>query len=1247
MALNFFKQSDIDNMDANNIPEEFINYFKSASEERKQQIIARRPDLATGLGYGVVNEVATEIEKNPVNSENNIEKVPEQNDADFDQISKNLYDSIDFNSALCDGANPIEILTIPEGTKKCLVHRISFIEKGIKYKTSGSTYGIVVKLCPECKRAYQEESRVKSVEMNLTVRGIDHKLYDIDLSTRYLRSKMPVYELQKDEKVYIPEIWIEERPVCPIHECELIELSCEKKYLERKVVFKGYLCEQCNKLMVRKAASHELVDKCAVERVPEIEFELLSKKNPVKNPVPQKEIKPDYFIEDGKRVAYNYSYTADCFKLTEDDTVIVSDSIYCQLDGHNTEEVLALIMINQKKGGRKAYLFMVGYCAQCQKYYMDEVDYRAVYSIGRPEVTLLSDVYDESYQITSGEVFNIEKKHLKNLELDIQRDITNIQRQSDYVAPGETESDKELHAQLQYRKEQSRRKYGDTLERLDSYTSKPYSYRVDISTDDKTETYYIGATDVFLSDGKRVISFNDDFGRELVNYQTIKIKKDGREYNIKLSRQFDIDDAELYGYVNLRTDEDIIFKNGITDPFLVRVLNMRKKQHNLIDIIATIQENQNKIVDEKFTQNIIVQGCAGSGKTMVLLHRLSSLKYKRRDFDFSSEALILTPNDQFSLHIKGLAEGLQIGNIRRSSIESYYLEMLMEYSSDFKPANKIVSEMVVKQSFVDFVYSDQFIEKFNKSYDEVISARNSLAEMLYGLLETMNQPKIIIDLSDNKNVSAQIKMAVETLNGKVAAVEQKIEDKKSQLDMLEFRKKYLIDKLPETKRFAHGIVQEAIPRVYAKIGQAVSDRQYKIDKLKDQISSLESDLLATQNARLIFGRRQKIEDFKQKIKIATSSLNSEIKKQELENEVFRVSQTEKKDKEIIAWFRQVMLYVPETKDEVRLCENTREEYKNLCKEMDGIDELISIAQEDYENETAKAYSEDVRRTISYLKSQIEQYSLLGTYQKVFDVTTYAFKEENDIRAIRGKCHRYDLYAQLLFAIKYFNVTYGNTKFMCVDEAQDLALNEYKLIKILNRNNIVFNLFGDVNQLIKPNRGISDWSELENIIQAKEFELNENYRNTNQITRFCNSCFNMDVSQTGVDGAQVREISRGELEGELESLSITTERLAILVPRAVQKGKYLKKDLLSQSIKAIIDDSLENGHISLMYVDEVKGIEFDKVYVIGNKMSKNEKYIAYTRALSELIIVVDENVPDKQDEYFDDQDDENQTVVSHK
>lgn len=44
---------------------------------------------------------------------------------------------------------------------------------------------------------------------------------------------------------------------------------------------------------------------------------------------------------------------------------------------------------------------------------------------------------------------------------------------------------------------------------------------------------------------------------------------------------------------------------------------------------------------------------------------------------------------------------------------------------------------------------------------------------------------------------------------------------------------------------------------------------------------------------------------------------------------------------------------------------------------------------------------------------------------------------------------------------------------------------------------------------------------------------------------------------------------------------------------------------------------------------MKGIEFDKVFVVANKMTKTEKYIAYTRALSELIVVVDEEIVEQE------------------
>lgn len=1243
MAFRFFKQRDIDAMDASNIPDSFISYFESLSQERKEEIINSRPDLAKGLGYEIpgteVNEnvedtqFVTEAEPDaeealPEGDGENPGSTEESEEDIFAQIRENLYENVDMDRFFVDEASPLEVLTIPDKTEKCLIHRCKLEKKQIKYKSQdGKVYGLVIKLCRECKRAFQEASHVEHVHKALIERHIPHTFYDMEITNLYLRSMQTVYELEENEKIYIPDVWVEEHPTCPIHGESLYELTCEKTYSGRKITFKGYLCDQCNKILLRSAHVSNLIDECAMNGIPQIETEPLVKKAPSKRVLPKKEIRPDYFIQEGKRKEYDYSYVANCYNLTEEDTVVISDSVYCRLDGHRTEEVLALIRVHQKRGGRKSYLFLVGYCSECQKYYMDEEDYKVVYNLGRPEVTILSDLEHDDYHISSGEVFNIEREHLKQLEDAIDDEITDIHNQPDYVNPFATGDYDD--GNLSFAKAFSKRKYGPQLEKLTGYQPKPYNYRVDIKLEDETETYYVGANDIDLSDGRKVISFNNDLGRELVNYQTVKVNKNGKSYDIKLSRQFDIENATLYSYANLRTDEDIIFRSGVTDPFLVRVLNMRKKQHNLIDIIATIQENQNRIVDANFEKSLIVQGCAGSGKTMVLLHRLSSLQYKNRYFDFEKSALILTPNDQFSLHIKGLAEGLQLGNIDRESVEQYYIKMLLEYSADFKPDTKLVSEMLVHQGFVDYVYSNQFTADFDAAFERVIAQRNQLKEVLYNLAAGMEQTLRPIDEKDNVRFMEQLKFGIQAMESLVKKNSYEIEASKGNLEKIVARKEFLEVKLPEAEKFAAEIVKECLPRVFAKIGTYLSARQGNIAELTNERQQLLDERKTVEDTIFLFGKKAKLQEFDKKISSIDAKLDKQKIIQEAELAVLSVPLEGKTDDEIVDWMKQVTLYVSDVQDEIRLCKNVKEEAEKYQAEQIKLNEELSKAQLTLSEHREKRYSEEVMKTIQYLKDKVEEYSLLGTCQMIFNEAVAEFKKSNDIKTIVGKYHRYDLYAELLFAKKYFGKVQGVTRFICVDEGQDLALNEYKLISELNQDDVIFNIFGDVNQLMKPGRGIVDWEELKKLYGADEYILNENYRNTNQITRFCNSSFGMKVLQTGVDGVKVREIARKELEKDLSTLKISSERLAILIPRSVQKKKYLQEELLPKHILKLVGEDMGNGLISILYVDEAKGIEFDKVYVDGNRMARNEKYIAYTRALSELVLVVNE---------FDDGDD---------
>ena len=1243
MALNFFRQRDIDLMDPNDIPEEFINYFRSLPDKRKAEIISSRPDLAPNLGYSSGKEAAEEEETivfesaetgedgSYTDAETETEKESEDSDVPeiLLQIRNNRYNGLNLQQILKDDMQPLEILTVPDGGSKCILHKCNFETRQLRYHVEGySTYSVKVKLCPECNRIYLEDSQIEYVHDAFVKRNIPHTFYDLDLTSYYLRSQMGAYVLGSDEKVFVPDVWVEDDPTCPIHETELYEIECEKEYSGRKISFTAFFCEECQKVLVRNAAVSNLIDECAMNGIPEIEFESLIKKLPEKKPVPKKEIRPDFYIKEGKKQKYEDSYVADCFKLTEDDTVIVSDSIYCNLDGHYTKEVLALISILERKADRKAYLFMVGYCAECQKYYMDEVDYKAVYNLGRPEVTILRDLINDTYQITSGEVFNIEKAHLNNLEQIITDEIADIKNQPDFVeqwAVGAYDD-----GNLKFAKNQSKTKYKDKLEELATYCPKPYSYRVDISADGHTETYYLGHTDINLKDGKQVIALEDDFGAKLVHLNTTNIQKDGKEYHIKLSRQFDIQNATLFGYSNIRTDDDIIFRSGLTDPRLIRLLNMRKKQHKLIDIYVTIQEDQNAIVDADFDENIVVQGCAGSGKTMVLLHRLSSLQYKNKYFDFDKHALILTPNDQFNLHIKALAEGLRLTSVQRESVEQYYSRVLLGYSAEFKPDNKLVSEALVQQGYVDYIYSDQFKIDLDTAYQDIILERNKLIDRFYDLCDITGVSRREFDLSEDYRFQEQMKIALMSLDSIAVKQETDLERAKKKIADIREKKDTLALKIPVTEDLINNTIRDSIPRVYTKIGIYMANQKTLIEEIELEQEQLIKTRDSVKNSLLKLRKRETLRELDIKINIGREKLLSMLNKRGDDNIIFSANLEGKSEEELLLWMRDVSALIKEVEEEIRLCENTKNQLENYRTENMSLSNELMLAEKTLEELKAKMFSDEVIKGIKDLSSEALQYNVIGTYRRVFDKATLNYKEANNIKKIVGKCHRYDLYAELLFAKKFFNTINGSVQYMCVDEGQDLALNEYRLISELNQKNMTFNIFGDTNQLMKMNRGISDWAIFNEEFNAKTYTLNANYRNTNQSTRFCNRSFDMNVLETGADGKKVHEIARVDLEKDLAALNISTERIAILLPRVARKKNYLHQDELPENINDIIGDEIGNGLIAVLYVDEAKGIEFEKVYVIANRMSRNEKYIAYTRALSELVIVVDEAL-DKQEE----------------
>jgi len=1244
MALVFYTQRDIANMDIDNIPEEFINYFDGLSKEGKKRIIETRPDLAVVLGKKDVIDISggnnfdidNVGDSSVIESENEhllttdvVENdVIEEQDETETEIVNNVYAEQDMNELTNTAPIPLQVLTIPDGQVKCLVHRRPLEKIQLKYKLKGKrwgvTYGCQPYCCQECHRLFFEESNAAGYAEKFNEYGIAYKFYELEASQKYLRSQMDEIEMSANDFLYVPDVWVEDNPTCPIHNTNLFEYPHVITGKE-KLQFKGYICDECNKTLVRRIVAldieeqcHELGLDCPVIKPirPEVK----------KQKVIKRKIRPHYMLEDGCRAEFPYGEANEnTYVLSEEDTVVVTDSSYCYLEGHETEQVEVVYAVNEKRGGRKNYISLLGYCSQCQKFYMEELDYKVIYSYGRPEFIVIRDVEEDEYLVTSGEVYNREKEHLKVLEGDISKRVRDIQNYDDYVSQTKKGSDYEEIAALQYKKSISREKYEPILDELYQMEDVPYRYRVDIVFDKKTETYYIGARDIVLNGNKRVISMASNMGRALVNTRTVHYIKDGKQYDVKLSREFDIKKAYLYGYKNIKTDEDAVFRAGVTDPFLIRVLNQRKRQHGLVDIFVTIQENQNTIVDENLRKNIIVQGCAGSGKTMVMLHRLYTLKYNHPEFNFDN-ALILTPNEQFSLHIKGLADSLQIGSIDRTSVEQYYLNLLSAYSKELLPSSKITSEIAVKSLFVDYVYSNEFLEKFKEAYNNTIIERKKIVPVFETLYSSLQENFSPLDMKTDSEFVPELKRRYVRLAVLVQKNEKAISDAKSKLrDCV--KKKHDIERmLPDAEIKAKNIVDEVLVNVYVKLGAYISQIQEKIVRFDNELAGLSEREKEIQGQFLPFGKKTKLEEVQKLKDAAVRKKNAEEKKFEEALLFKEFERADKSDDEILQWMSNVALVETSIRSEISQCNKVKKDYQQLLQEYSDIEPKLAEAKDLVEKVEAEKYPDEVYNAVNYLNKTLEEFSDYKLFRDVFYLAVSDFVDKNKIKIPNG-IHRYDLYCMLWFCMKYYGKKSGTSEFICFDEGQDLAFNEYKMIYEINGDGTIFNIFGDTNQLLKPERGISSWDSLENTFSMKMFYLNENYRNTNQITRFCNQSFGMKVKQTGVDGVKVREISRKELEKELAVLNITTERIAILVPRKIIKKKYLEMEILPENIKAVIGDKVDNGYISFMYVDEVKGIEFDKVFVISNRMTKNEKYIAYTRALSELIIVVDEYVPD--------------------
>ncbi|PLR66410.1 RNA polymerase recycling motor HelD [Bacillus sp. UMB0893] len=113
----------------------------------------------------------------------------------------------------------------------------------------------------------------------------------------------------------------------------------------------------------------------------------------------------------------------------------------------------------------------------------------------------------------------------------------------------------------------------------------------------------------------------------------------------------------------------------IGDEILQQVLGKGTDKH-MHSIVATIQQEQNRIIRHVRGRLLIVQGAAGSGKTSAAMQRIAYLLYKYRDRLKADQIILFSPNSMFNSYVSNVLPELGEENMQQVTFQEYLYHRL-------------------------------------------------------------------------------------------------------------------------------------------------------------------------------------------------------------------------------------------------------------------------------------------------------------------------------------------------------------------------------------------------------------------------------------------------------------------------------------------------------------------------------------------------------------------------------------------
>ncbi|WP_209428798.1 HelD family protein [Enterococcus faecium] len=333
------------------------------------------------------------------------------------------------------------------------------------------------------------------------------------------------------------------------------------------------------------------------------------------------------------------------------------------------------------------------------------------------------------------------------------------------------------------------------LAKIERLLKSPYFGKVvvDFLVNEPKESFYIGTAN-FTDDADENLVYDwrspiaELFYNNMIGPSSYTVRQNKIDTVIKERRQFILERDRLVKFFDTSV--------AIQDDVLLEVLG-QDETNEMKAITATIQSEQNTIIRDVKSQNILVNGVAGSGKTSAIMQRIAYLLYLYRDTMTSDDLLILSPNHRFIDYISNVLPSLG----ERNPLNLTIIQLVSQLSAEeiegeeayFK---RITGENVSEQT--ERLRSKKFIDNLKQS------------DPLF-----LDHPNFIRGLTKNGKTVLS-KKTIEKIYEKVPA-------RPKLIDRLQATKKALMS---EWKN--HLLKQAKSPAVQNQVLSLTEDRQLKL-----------------------------------------------------------------------------------------------------------------------------------------------------------------------------------------------------------------------------------------------------------------------------------------------------------------------------------------------------------------------------------------------------------------------------------